>query len=91
LQKSKNSGFLRDFSIRAKKHKNDKYLIIIFLCFFSPDRKRSKKPPFRTFAITSDGDCLKYLNTPGHIVPTTDPTNAVNLKKFLQSFEADRK
>jgi hypothetical protein len=42
LQKSKNSGFLRDFSIRAKKHKNDKYLIIIFLCFLALIEKDPK-------------------------------------------------
>jgi hypothetical protein len=40
---------LRDFSIGDKKHKNDKRLSVVFLCFSVAHRKRSKNTPFYEF------------------------------------------
>jgi hypothetical protein len=50
LQNLENSGILRGFSIGDKTHKNGKRLRVIFLCFSTSNRKRSKMPPFMSFA-----------------------------------------
>jgi hypothetical protein len=41
LQTQENRGILRDFSIGDKKHKNDKRLSVVFLCFSVAHRKRA--------------------------------------------------